>query len=492
MTREPDTEGGTAAPGARGLPDHLDLLAEPLRAPAREPRLARPDVPATSAVTGSAGRTDGTRGDVTLSPVRTPAPLAGRSTDEPAQRTVPGPAAPADGTPESVPPAGAEVDATHRGRGEDVGSTTGRAPAADRPTDEAPTPVTATGDPRAAESSRSGPPAVQPRATDVRPAAAPPGVARTESSAPSRALAGDARTEESSSPRALAGEPRTEPAPRPGALSGGATTGGARTPAVAGDAAPTVAARPVGQPPHAGSPRPQDRPAFPSVSGPDPDSTRVLPAVGTPAGPDPRAGVADPVHHGGGAHSGARPGAWTPPPHAAPEAPAARHRRRPWPVIVLAMLFALTLALATYLVVLTRAHEERAAEWEQVARTTGTELTQQRAELEGVLAELEAVRAQLTTAQARITELADEKAQIGDEREAQRQLVDYQARVSEAAGKVAGALDTCVDGQFQLISYLENAAAYDAADLARFRTDVQRVCGAARDANAALQLELER
>jgi septal ring factor EnvC (AmiA/AmiB activator) len=161
-------------------------------------------------------------------------------------------------------------------------------------------------------------------------------------------------------------------------------------------------------------------------------------------------------------------------------------------VIVLATLLALTLALATYLLVLTRAHEERAAEWEQVARTTGTELAQQRAELDGVLAELEAVRVQLQTAQARITELADEKAQIGDEREAQRQLVDYQARVSDAAGKVARALDVCVDGQYQLISYLENVAAYDAADLARFRTDVQTVCGDARDANAALQLELER
>ncbi|MBB2925154.1 hypothetical protein [Cellulomonas cellasea] len=491
MTREPDTEGGTAAPGGRGLPDHLDLLAEPLRAPAREQHLARPDAPATPARPGPAGRADLTRDDATLPPVRTPAPLASRTTDEPARGAVPGPAAPADDAPAAIAPAGAGVHATHRGRGEDVGSATGTVPAQDRPTDEAPTPVAATGEARAAESPRSGSPAVVPGATEVGASTAAPGAARTESSAPPPPGARDVRTE--TSPRAPAGDPRTDPAPRPGALSGGATTDGARTPPVAGAAAATGPARPVGPPPHADPLRPQDRPAFPSVSRPDPDATRVLPATGVFAGTDPRAGAPEPVHHGGGAHSGARPNAWTPPPpHAAPAAPAARHRRQPWPVIVLAMLFALTLALATHLVVLTRAHEERAAEWEQVARTTGTELTQQRAELEGVLAELEAVRAQLTTAQARITELADEKAQIGDEREAQRQLVDYQARVSEAAGKVAGALDTCVDGQFQLISYLENAAAYDAADLARFRTDVQRVCGAARDANAALQLELER
>lgn len=252
--------------------------------------------------------------------------------------------------------------------------------------------------------------------------------------------------------------------------------------------------------------RRQDPTASVPAPRPDPDVTRALPIASsapTPAAaPEPgtapvpaadtRPGTHPAVHHGGGSHAGARPGAWTPPPHVAPEAPSARHRRQPWAVIVLAMLFALTLVLATYLVVLTRAHEERAAQWEQVARTTGTELAQQRVELDGAIAELEAVRTQLQTAQTRITELADEKAQIGDEREAQRQLVDYQARVSDAAGKVAGALDVCVDGQYQLISYLENAAAYDAADLARFRTDVQQVCGAARDANAALQLELER
>jgi hypothetical protein len=181
-----------------------------------------------------------------------------------------------------------------------------------------------------------------------------------------------------------------------------------------------------------------------------------------------------------------------PTPHVATEPVQARHRRQPWAVIVLAFLLAVTLGSATYLLVLTRAHEERAQEWEELSRTTGTELAQVRSDLTGALAELDAVRAQLQTAQTRITELADEKAQLGDDREVQRQLVDYQARVSEAAGTVASALETCVDGQYQLIGYLQNPAAYDAADLERFRTDVQQVCGAARDANAALQRELDR
>ncbi|MGV8976424.1 MAG: hypothetical protein ACOH17_00115 [Cellulomonas sp.] len=169
-----------------------------------------------------------------------------------------------------------------------------------------------------------------------------------------------------------------------------------------------------------------------------------------------------------------------------------RHRRQPWALLVLSILLALTLGLATYLLMTTRAYERRSAEWETAARTTGSDLTQSRADLEATTSDLAATREQLATAQARIIELADEKAQLGDDRAIQRQLVDYQERISAAAGNVATALNSCIDGQYKLIGYLENPAAYDQADLARFRTDVQTVCGAARDANTALQRELKK
>ena len=170
----------------------------------------------------------------------------------------------------------------------------------------------------------------------------------------------------------------------------------------------------------------------------------------------------------------------------------ARHRRRPWTVIVLSVLLALTLGCATYLLLTTRAYQQRSSEWEVQARSTGALLTQTRSDLEGTTGELAATREQLATAQARITALADEKAQLGDDRELQRQLVDYQQRISTAAGKVATSLTNCIAGQNQLITYLGNAAAYNPADLATFRTDVQTLCTAATDANTALQRELKR
>lgn len=170
-------------------------------------------------------------------------------------------------------------------------------------------------------------------------------------------------------------------------------------------------------------------------------------------------------------------------------------RRRP-AVAVLAVLLVLTLVgagvLGTYLWRTSDSWRDAAADWEALAREHGTQVAQTQADLEATSSELEATRGQLATAQTRITELADEKAQLGDTTAAQQQLADYQTRVSRAAGDVATALTNCIDGQKRLIEYLGDTSRYDADDLARFRADVERVCGAATDANAALQRELAR
>lgn len=169
-----------------------------------------------------------------------------------------------------------------------------------------------------------------------------------------------------------------------------------------------------------------------------------------------------------------------------------RHRRQPWALLTVSILLALTLGLATYLLLTTRAYERRGAAWESAARTTGAQLTQTRADLDGTVSELAATRDQLSTAQARITQLADEKAQLGDDSALQRQLADYQSRISTAAGNVATALNTCIDGQNQLIGYLQNPSAYNPTDLARFEANVTTVCGNATAANATLQRELKK
>lgn len=177
-------------------------------------------------------------------------------------------------------------------------------------------------------------------------------------------------------------------------------------------------------------------------------------------------------------------------------APVDPPRRRRSAVVVLALVLAGVLVAAglvgARLWSTTQQWEQAAADWEALARTHGEQLAQAQAELEATTGDLQATRDQLATAQTRITELADEKAQLGDTTAAQQQLADYQARVSQAAGNVATALSNCIEGQEALIGYLEDASRWDASDLARFRADVERVCGAATEANDTLQQELAR
>lgn len=171
-------------------------------------------------------------------------------------------------------------------------------------------------------------------------------------------------------------------------------------------------------------------------------------------------------------------------------APPARRRRRGWGLATLAVLLVAATALATVLWLRVVSWQDYAAQVEDRGRDVGSELATLRAQHEGTLGELAAVSDQLATAQERIVQLADEKAQVGDDREVQRQLVDYQARISRAAANVASALSTCIDAQNQLITYLEDAESYDPADLERFKGDVQGVCAAATDANTELQRQL--
>lgn len=176
-----------------------------------------------------------------------------------------------------------------------------------------------------------------------------------------------------------------------------------------------------------------------------------------------------------------------------PLAPAAPPRpRRRWPVVTLAVVLVGTLAAGAYLAVLARAWSARADELDATATDLGRRLAQTQADLDQRSSELGTVQAQLQTAQDRLVELADEKARTGDDREAQRQLAAYQARVSEAAGAVASALQECVRGQEQLIGYLKDRERYDPASLAGFEGDVTSLCDQAETANADLQRELDR
>ena len=181
-----------------------------------------------------------------------------------------------------------------------------------------------------------------------------------------------------------------------------------------------------------------------------------------------------------------------PVPASAPVPQVKGHRVPRFWIWALTLAVAATLALGGYLLATTNAWQHRAAELDRASRDLGSQLSGARADLQASKSQLDSVTAQLATAQTRITQLADEKAQLGDDREAQRRLADYQARATAAAAQVASAMDKCIAGQQQYIGYLKDASAYNPTELAQFGTDVAGYCQTATNANASLQQELRK
>ncbi|GAB2455091.1 hypothetical protein [Xylanimonas ulmi] len=187
-----------------------------------------------------------------------------------------------------------------------------------------------------------------------------------------------------------------------------------------------------------------------------------------------------------GQHPG-EPAAWSQP---AVVPARARTRRGVAAVVVLSVLLVGALALGGYLWLAADRWRADSGAWQAQAHAQAQRVAELEADLEASSQELTSARDQLATATARITTLADEKAQLGDTNAATQQYLDYQRRVSEAAGVVADALGRCTAGQSQLITYLRAPEQYDADDLDRFAGEVDALCQQATDANTQLQQEL--
>lgn len=175
-------------------------------------------------------------------------------------------------------------------------------------------------------------------------------------------------------------------------------------------------------------------------------------------------------------------------------------------VCLLAVVSVALGSLSAYLWTTSRAWEERSDQLVVQNRKLADALATSNAELEvvngdlelasGLLdefaVELDTLSGELTDAQNRIRGLANEKAKAGDEREYQRQLVDYQRRVSIAATEVADAFASCVRSKDELIGALYEREYYDPAALNRFANDVDRYCDDVQRANNRLKDELNK
>lgn len=158
--------------------------------------------------------------------------------------------------------------------------------------------------------------------------------------------------------------------------------------------------------------------------------------------------------------------------------------------MLLSVLLVAALAAGTYLAILSNQWHDRSAEWESESRALGEKVANLTTDLSGTTSELTIARDQLLTAQARITELADEKAQVGDDRENQKlRASDIQA-VAQEALNVSASLGDCISAQNMVLGYL---FAPDTAPPEALQTAIDQsntVCAAAIADYNSLQQDL--
>lgn len=169
-----------------------------------------------------------------------------------------------------------------------------------------------------------------------------------------------------------------------------------------------------------------------------------------------------------------------------------RRRRGRVAIVLLSVALVAALAGGGYLAVLSNQWSERSGEWEAQSRDLGQQVADLTTDLEGITSDLTSTRDQLTTAQQRITELADEKAQVGDDRETQRIIASDIQAVAEAAVDVSSKMGDCVTAQSTLLGYLAAPDSTTPEILQQATDDTNSICTTAVDSYTALQQDLSQ
>jgi hypothetical protein len=125
---------------------------------------------------------------------------------------------------------------------------------------------------------------------------------------------------------------------------------------------------------------------------------------------------------------------------------------------------------------------------------TGYSLGDRVAEHRQQIAQLEATNAlltdQLSAAKDTVLTLSDEKAQWSDETAYAEQQVDLLITQVSTSQDVIAQLGRCIEGEQQLVTYIEAGDAYPPAQVAQYRMSVEELCAAASNAVTEFQRSL--
>ena len=164
------------------------------------------------------------------------------------------------------------------------------------------------------------------------------------------------------------------------------------------------------------------------------------------------------------------------------------HKTR-WIVLtsVLGALLLTAVGFAIYLWDVSEEWEAQVIEVNAANIDLGKRLADEQSEVVRQQEQIDLLTTQLKTAQARIIELADINAQAGDNVQYYAQEINRLNETVGVASAVANALDRCIDGHQQLLTYVRNPGNYDAAEVAAYEASLNSLCANAASANVQLQ-----
>lgn len=181
------------------------------------------------------------------------------------------------------------------------------------------------------------------------------------------------------------------------------------------------------------------------------------------------------------------------PASSAPQRPRRDFRALGWMIAAIVLALAVIALIANSLNYrgLVRDWRDYAAEMDAANHVLGEQVALERKTVQEKTQEIELLSQQLSTAQQRITELADLTAQAGDNVQYFAQEINRLNEVLEASTAVSAALNRCVDGHQELLTYVKNASNYDPQEVAEFEESLATLCERAESAHTDLQKVLK-
>ncbi|MDN4473700.1 hypothetical protein [Demequina zhanjiangensis] len=163
--------------------------------------------------------------------------------------------------------------------------------------------------------------------------------------------------------------------------------------------------------------------------------------------------------------------------------------RRRW-ILLTAFLGVTVLSLigvSLYLSDVVSQWELRTEELTEVNYDLGAQLADAQDTIEAQTTRIDVLTTQLNTAKDRITALANETANYDDDRAYTAQQIEQLEGLAATGAAVANALTRCIDGEEQLVTYLEDPENYEEEEILAFQESVEELCTAARDSNSEFQ-----